>query len=120
MPPPGCAKPDAFRCRTAVPVAELGVAMSTRRSIPAVIAAAFALFFLCLGNYLGVLPYADTDARFAALRAELNELRRRDPLVATGTSGRNPISADLNASREAIVDDVKRQLSAEMGLLPVN
>src|SRR5688572_42964 len=94
--------------------------MSTRRSIPAVIAAAFALFFLGLGNYLGALQNADTDARFAALRAELNELRRRDPLVATGTSGRNPISADLNASREAIVDDVKRQLSAEMGLLPVN
>ena len=94
--------------------------MSTRRSIPAVIAAAFALFFLGLGNYLGALQNADTDARFAALRAELNELRRRDPLVATGTSGRNPISADLSASREAIVDDVKRQLSAEMGLLPVN
>ena len=94
--------------------------MSTRRSIPAVIAAAFALFFLGLGNYLGALQNADTDARFAALRAELNELRRRDPLVATGTSGRNPINADLNASREAIVDDVKRQLSAEMGLLPVN
>jgi S1-C subfamily serine protease len=94
--------------------------MSTRRSIPAVVAAAFALFFLGLGNYLGALQNADTDARFAALRAELNELRRRDPLVATGTSGHNPISADLNASREAIVDDVKRQLSAEMGLLPVN
>ena len=94
--------------------------MSTRRSVPAVIATAFALFFLGLGNYLGALQNADTDAQFAALRAELNELRRRDPLVATGTSGRSPISADLNASREAIVDDVKRQLSAEMGLLPVN
>ena len=94
--------------------------MSTRRSVPAVIAAALALFFLGLGNYLGALQNADTDAQFAALRAELNELRRRDPLVATGTSGRSPVSADLNASREAIVDDVKRQLSAEMGLLPVN
>src|SRR5688500_4344883 len=120
MPPPGCAKPDAFRCRTAVPVAELGVVMSTRRSLPAVIAAAFALFFFGLGNYLGALQSADQDAQFAALRAELNELRRRDPLVATGTSGRAPMNADRNASREAIVADVKRQLSAEMGLLPVN
>jgi len=94
--------------------------MSTRRSLPAVIAAAFALFFFGLGNYLGALQSADQDAQFAALRAELNELRRRDPLVATGTSGRAPMNADLNASREAIVDDVKRQLSAEMGLLPVN
>jgi S1-C subfamily serine protease len=94
--------------------------MSTRRSLPAVIAAAFALFFFGIGNYLGALQTADHDAQFAALRAELNELRRRDPLVATGTSGRNPVNADLNASREAIVDDVKRQLSAEMGLLPVN
>jgi S1-C subfamily serine protease len=94
--------------------------MSTRRSLPAVIAAAFALFFFGLGNYLGALQNADNDAQFAALRAELNELRRRDTLVATGTSGRSPVSADMNASREAIVDDVKRQLSAEMGLLPVN
>jgi S1-C subfamily serine protease len=94
--------------------------MSTRRSLPAVVAAAFALFFFGIGNYLGALQTADHDAQFAALRAELNELRRRDPLVATGTSGRSPANADLNASREAIVDDVKRQLSAEMGLLPVN
>ncbi|HVL70174.1 MAG TPA: trypsin-like peptidase domain-containing protein [Vicinamibacterales bacterium] len=93
--------------------------MSTRRSIPALVAVAFALFFFGLGNYLGALQSSDHEAQFAALRAELNELRRREPLVPTGTAG---FAADAtpDASRAAIIDDVKRQLSDEMGLLPVN
>ena len=90
--------------------------MSTRRTVPTVIGLAFALFFFGLGNYLGARQTADTDAQFAALRAELDQLRRRDPLVATGTAGR--LTADPNHA--AIVDDVKRQLSDEMGLLPLN
>ena len=90
--------------------------MSTRRTVPAVIALSFALFFFGLGNYLGARQGADTDARFDALRAELDQLRRRDPLVATGTAGR--LTADPN--RASIIDDVKRQLTDEMGLLPLN
>jgi len=90
--------------------------MSTRRTIPTVIALSFALLFFGLGNYLGARQSADTDARFAALRAELDLLRRREPLVATGTTGH--VGAD--PSRASIIDDVKRQLSDEMGLLPVN
>ena len=62
--------------------------MSTRRTLPAVVALAFALFFFGLGNYLGARQNADTEAQFAALRAELSELRGRDPLIATGTAGR--------------------------------
>ena len=62
--------------------------MSTRRSIPiAVVVTAFALFFFGLGNYLGARQGAETDARFAALRAELEQIRNRAPLVPTGTSG---------------------------------
>ena len=90
--------------------------MSSRRTVPAVIALSFALFFFGLGNYLGALQTADNDARFAALRAEVDQLRRREPPVATGTSGH--VGADPN--RASIIDDVKRQLSDEMGLLPVN
>ena len=90
--------------------------MSTRRTIPTVIALSFALLFFGLGNYLGARQSADTDAQFAALRAELDQLRRREPLTATGTTGH--FGAD--PSRASIIDDVKRQLSDEMGLLPVN
>ena len=90
--------------------------MSTRRSVPVVIALSFALFFFGLGNYLGARQTADTDAQFAALRAEVAQLRRREPLLATGTSGR--IGSDPH--RESIIDDVKRQLTDEMGLLPLN
>lgn len=93
--------------------------MSTRRTVPAVIALGSALFLFGLGNYLGARQNADNDAQFAALRAELSELRRRGPLAATGTSGR---TADLTdaANVEAIVDDVKRQLTHEMGLFPLD
>ena len=61
--------------------------MSTRRTLPAVIAFSVALLFFGVGNYLGARQTADTDARFAALRAEVDQLRRRDPLHATGTAG---------------------------------
>ncbi|CAN5875485.1 hypothetical protein BH24ACI5_BH24ACI5_26880 [soil metagenome] len=91
--------------------------MSTRRAVPvAVITGAFALLVFGLGNYLGARQGAENDAQFAALRAELSDLRRRQPLVPTGTSG----LMDPSASRAAIVDDVKRQLTDEMGLLPLN
>jgi S1-C subfamily serine protease len=92
--------------------------MTIRRSVPAVIAFALALVVFGVGNYLGARQNADNDAQFAALRAELSELRRRDPLLATGTSGRvNPAPAP---DVDAIVDDVKRQLSHEMGLFPLD
>ena len=90
--------------------------MSNRRTVPAVIALSFALFFFGLGNYLGALQTSDTDARFDALRAELDQLRRREPPRPTGTSGY--VHAD--PGRASIIDDVKRQLSDEMGLLPLN
>jgi S1-C subfamily serine protease len=93
--------------------------MSTRRSVPAIVALSGAIVFFSVGSYLGALQHADTEARFAALRAELNELRGREPLVATGTSGHFGTPA-INADVDAIVDDVKRQLSDEMGLFPLD
>ena len=94
--------------------------MSTRRSIPVVVATASALFFFGLGNYLGALQSADHDAKFAALRAELNDLRKRDILEATGTSGRIIADPATITDRAAIVNDVKRQLSDEMGLFSLS
>jgi hypothetical protein len=91
--------------------------MTARRTVPTVLAFASALVVFGVGNYLGARQGADNDAQFAALRAELNELRHRDPLRATGTSGRaTPPTTDV----EAIINDVKRQLSHEMGLFPLD
>ena len=95
--------------------------MSSRRAVPAVLATAFALLFFGLGNYLGARQNADSDERLAALRAEVDLLRKRPPET-TGTSGsRARTNAALNddANRAQIVADVKRQLQDEMGLLPL-
>jgi S1-C subfamily serine protease len=79
------------------------------------------LLFFGLGNYLGARQNADSDERLAALRAEVDLLRKRTPET-TGTSGsRARTNAALNddANRAQIVADVKRQLQDEMGLLPL-
>ena len=96
--------------------------MTTRPAVPAVLASAFALLFFGLGNYLAARQSAESDGRIAALRAEIDLLRRQTP-IATGTSGGGSIvpapSMDIE-SREAIIEDVKRQLQSEMGLFPLN
>jgi len=79
------------------------------------------LLFFGLGNYLGARQNADSDERLAALRAEVDLLRKRQP-EPTGTSGApTRVNAALNeeANRAQIVADVKRQLQDEMGLLPL-
>jgi S1-C subfamily serine protease len=96
--------------------------MSTRRAVPAVIASAFALLFFGLGGYLAARQSAENDG-IAALRAEIDLLRRQQPAVPTGTSGRTAdvTLADIDdASRAALVEEVKQQLQTEMGLFPLN
>jgi S1-C subfamily serine protease len=99
--------------------------MSTRRTVPAVLASIFAFVFFGLGNFLGARQNADTEdqlAQIAALRTEITQLKRRSNDV-TGTVGSAPVAAIAvadDASRAAIVADVKRQLQDEMGLLPLN
>ncbi|MEO8078260.1 MAG: hypothetical protein ABI818_18180, partial [Acidobacteriota bacterium] len=96
--------------------------MSRRRAIPAVIAIAFAISFFGLGGYLAARQNATSDERIATLRAEVELLRQRQAHQAIGTSGRAAPAAvammDM-ANRAAIVDEVKRELTAEMGLLPL-
>src|SRR5689334_2002485 len=67
---------------------------------------------------------ADNDARLTALSADLArgiERRRDVQPTASGTTGeRQPeVVAAAGDARNAIVDEVKRQLQNEMGLLPV-
>jgi S1-C subfamily serine protease len=88
------------------------------------IASAFAVFFFGLGSFLTARP-GDDAQEIAALRAEIEQLRKVHTVVPTGTSGTDlimPVSAaaaDDDESRAAIVEDVKRQLQSEMGLLPL-
>jgi S1-C subfamily serine protease len=96
--------------------------MSTGRAVPAVIATAFAVTFFGFGGYLAARQNATSEERIASLRAEVDLLRRRELLQVTGTSGHaptSPIATMDTESRAAIVAEIKRELSAEMGLLPL-
>ena len=98
--------------------------MSTRPVFPAaLLASVFALVFLGLGNYLGARASADSDVRLAELRAEVELLRTRpagDVAGTSGTSRANAMAMMDDASRASLIADVKRQLTDEMGLLPLN
>jgi hypothetical protein len=68
---------------------------------------------------------ADSDASIAELRGQMAramiETRRARMPRPTGTAGESmtPTSGEAAASRSALVDDIKRQLQSEMGLLPI-
>jgi S1-C subfamily serine protease len=98
--------------------------MYTRlRAIPVFVVIVFAFIFFGLVNYLAARQNATSEERIAALRAEVQFLRQREMETATGTTGRRPASTAStmdDESRAAIIEDVKRELSAEMGLLPLN
>jgi hypothetical protein len=97
--------------------------MADRRVFPAVLSAAVAAaVFFGLGGYLGARQSSSDGAEhFAALRAEVELLRHRDSVATAGTSGRFRSAFDAldPIARAELVDDVKRQLKTEMGLLPV-
>ena len=97
--------------------------MSNRRlAVPVVVASVFAVLFFGLGSYLGARPSPDAQEQLAALRAEIDQLRKQHPSGPTGTSGQTPAqysAVDSSDRHAAIVEDVKRQLQTEMGLLPL-
>jgi S1-C subfamily serine protease len=91
-----------------------------RVAVPAVVATAFAFLFFGLGSFLAARPGAESE-EIAALRAEIEQLRNTPPPTPTGTSGVDPLTVShaTESNRAAIVEDVKRQLRSEMGLLPI-
>jgi hypothetical protein len=96
--------------------------MANRRVVPAALASVLAAAaFFGLGSYLGARPSSDGGEHYAALRAEIELLRKRDSLTTAGTAGRLGAAFDSldAATRADLVADVKRQLQTEMGLLPV-
>jgi S1-C subfamily serine protease len=92
-----------------------------RLAVPAVVATAFAILFVGLGSFFTARPGAESE-QIAALRAEVEQLRKTQPPTPTGTSGVDAVAlghALDSGGRAAIVADVKRQLQSEMGLLPI-
>jgi hypothetical protein len=85
-----------------------------------------AVVFYSMGQYSAervlARQQAESDARIDALRAELHRTvagmtePRPAVLTAAGTSG---AMADGGTAQEALVREVKKQLRAEMGLVPV-
>jgi S1-C subfamily serine protease len=97
--------------------------MSARRTLPAVLATAFALLFFGLGNFLGARQNADSDGQLAAMKAEIAQLKRRSFEAAATTGRTTPVATTLSSedpARASMVADIKRQLQDEMGLLPLN
>ena len=98
--------------------------MSTRlRAIPVFVVIVFAFIFFGLVNYLAARQNATSEERIAELQRELQFLRQRELQTPTGTAGRHSAMATTSMmddeSRAAIIEDVKRELSVEMGLLPL-
>ncbi len=104
--------------------------MSVRRSSIYVFVALLvvAILFFGLGSYSSELEsqrvLADRDAKIDALRAEvdraLNVLREgQRPSATSGVATAAREGEQKNAARTAMVDQIKRELQAEMGLMPV-
>jgi len=87
--------------------------MSTRfRAISAFLVIVFAFIFFGLVNYLAARQNATSEESIAALRAEIELLRRREAQEPTGTAGRHavaPTSMMDDESRAAIIEDVKKE-----------
>ena len=100
--------------------------MSSRRAVPVSLAIMFAVVFFGLANYLAARQSAGSDERLTALQAEVDLLRLRDLSQTAGTAGTagegrpGAVAMMDDKSRASIVADVKRELTAEMGLLPLN
>ena len=94
-----------------------------RGLIPTLIFAFSAIVFFSLGNLLAARAATATESdQIAALRAEVGALKRQRAEI-SGTSGRVESTKGApidDHSRAALVDDIKRQLKSEMGLLPVS
>jgi S1-C subfamily serine protease len=59
----------------------------SRGAVPLVVTAAFAVLYFALGSYLGARPSVDPQHELAALRAEIDLLRKEQELTPTRTAG---------------------------------
>lgn len=97
-----------------------------RGLLPTLILAFSAIVFFSLGNLIAARGATTSEneqlAQIAALRAEVGALKRQR-LETLGTTGRIEANAGRpmdDESRAALVADIKQQLKAEMGLMPVS
>ena len=58
-----------------------------RVAVPVVVTAAFAVLFFGLGSYLAARPSVDPQQELAALRAEIDLLRKQQEVAPTRTAG---------------------------------
>jgi hypothetical protein len=79
------------------------------------IASGLALACFAIGSYVGARQAMAGEERLHRLLVELSTQKRDNPI---GTSGRNDAVTEMD--RTAIVEDIKRQLQKEMGLLPLD
>jgi hypothetical protein len=84
-----------------------------------------AVLFFGLGSLFAARQTTTEEDQIAALRAEVGLLKRQQTAeAAVATAGHltdsNPAGTMDDQSRAALVDDIKRQLRSEMGLLPVS
>jgi hypothetical protein len=107
--------------------------MTVRRSLYLTSTLLIALLAFAIGNYnaeqKSVLQLAQSDAKIDALRAQMTRsLMLRDgqsqaPAATGGHDGARIARGDARlpspAERNAFVQDIKKQLQSEMGLLPV-
>ena len=98
----------------------------SRGVVPTLLFVLSAVLFFGLGSLFAARQTAVTEEdQIAALRAEVGLLKRQrtaDAAVATAgrLTDRKPVGTMDDQSRAALVDDIKRQLRSEMGLLPVS
>ncbi|MBI4477309.1 MAG: hypothetical protein HY654_09065, partial [Acidobacteria bacterium] len=96
--------------------------MSVRRATAAGALALVAFLSFGLGAFsAGRAGQAfEAEATLRALRAEVAAMKQAQTLTPFGTSGREPAAVPASSElRATVVDEVKRQLREEMGLLPL-
>ncbi|HWK10521.1 MAG TPA: serine protease [Vicinamibacterales bacterium] len=98
----------------------------SRGVVPTLLFVLSAVLFFGLGSlFASRQTVATEEDQIAALRAEVGLLKReRTADAAVATAGhlaeRKPVGTMDDQSRASLVDDIKRQLRSEMGLLPVS
>ena len=68
----------------------MAMAAAIQNGLQIIATTAFAVLFLGLGSYLGARPSVDPQQELAALRTEIDLLRKQQELAPAGTAGIAP------------------------------